>query len=189
MLTLLLLMACGSCPTDLPKVDYTADASWVCKPGVDATCDAPTDVYDVLPDNSIAKSTSEVAEDPQIDCFYVYPTVDLGLSNGIHADLTDLTDQTATTFAQAARLHEVCKVWAPAYRQVKLGTYATVQEASAATADTTTATTAWSGNGAPSAAAAEPPSAPPASIRNTKSAVAASTAPSARDPPSQASHA
>ncbi len=48
--------------------------------------------------------------------------MDLRLARGL-ADIEDLEDETTAVQAQAARLSEVCRVWAPAYRQVTFGTY------------------------------------------------------------------
>ncbi len=63
------------------------------------------------------------AAHPDVDCFYVYPTVDLSLFPGNHASFKDLEDIKATALAQAARFDEVCSVYIPLYRQVTIGTY------------------------------------------------------------------
>ena len=42
---------------------------------------------------------------------------------GVHDDFTDVEEQTRTTRIQASRLSSVCRVFAPLYRQVTLGTY------------------------------------------------------------------
>ncbi len=64
----------------------------------------------------------EVPASPRVDCFYVYPTVDLDLAPGNHTDFGDprIVD---VAVAQAAQLRRACAVWAPFYRQVTLGTY------------------------------------------------------------------
>jgi hypothetical protein len=63
------------------------------------------------------------AEHPAVDCFYVYPTVDLELVPGNHEDLANVRKMKATTIAQAARFTEACALWVPLYRQVTIGTY------------------------------------------------------------------
>jgi len=69
----------------------------------------------------IVSHTSHPA--PRVDCFYVYPTVDLELVPGNHRDLADDRKPRATTVAQAARFTEACAVWTPLYHQVTIGTY------------------------------------------------------------------
>ncbi len=52
------------------------------------------------------------------DCFYVYPTVSTESSD--NADLRVQAAEVGTAIAQAARFSQVCRVWAPMYRQVTL---------------------------------------------------------------------
>ena len=56
---------------------------------------------------------------PKIDCFYVYPTV--SGQPGANADLTIDPEQVAIARYQAARFSETCRVFAPMYRQLTLG--------------------------------------------------------------------
>src|SRR5262249_36389705 len=63
------------------------------------------------------------SRDAVIDCFYIYPTVDLRLRAGNHTDFDDLGHIPETVRAQIARFAEVCNVYAPLYRQVTVGTY------------------------------------------------------------------
>ncbi len=63
------------------------------------------------------RTTQVAASDPtsRFDCFYVYPTVSTQ-----HSDNADLTVQPAeigAAVAQASRFSQVCRVWAPMYRQ------------------------------------------------------------------------
>jgi hypothetical protein len=55
---------------------------------------------------------------PPIDCFYVYPTV--SEQAGPNADLTIEPQETQVAIDQASRFSEVCKVYAPMYRQLTL---------------------------------------------------------------------
>jgi hypothetical protein len=50
------------------------------------------------------------------DCFYVYPTV--SSEPGLNADLTVQPAEVDVAVEQAARFSQVCRVWAPMYRQV-----------------------------------------------------------------------
>jgi hypothetical protein len=50
-----------------------------------------------------------------VDCFYVYPTV--SRETTANADLTVQPEETDAAVAQASRFSQVCRVWAPTYRQ------------------------------------------------------------------------
>jgi hypothetical protein len=50
-----------------------------------------------------------------LDCFYVYPTVSPQQTS--NADLSIQRQQRVVAFAQASRFTDVCRVWAPVYRQ------------------------------------------------------------------------
>ena len=55
------------------------------------------------------------AKNPPIDCFYVYPTVSTEQTD--NSNLTVQHSEVAAAIAQASRFSEVCRVWAPMYRQ------------------------------------------------------------------------
>lgn len=61
---------------------------------------------------------SAPATDSPIDCFYVYPTVSTEKSG--NSDLVVGADERAVAIAQASRFSQVCKVYAPMYRQATL---------------------------------------------------------------------
>jgi hypothetical protein len=58
-----------------------------------------------------------------VDCFYVYPTVDMSLAAGNHTDFSNLDAIRSTTLAQAARFRAVCNLYVPLYRQTTIGSY------------------------------------------------------------------
>jgi hypothetical protein len=60
-----------------------------------------------------SSSTSKSA--PKYDCFYVYPTV--SSEPGPNANLTIQPAETVVAELQASRFSQVCRVWAPMYRQ------------------------------------------------------------------------
>ncbi len=60
---------------------------------------------------------------PDVDCFYVYPTVDVGMVPGNHDDFRDIAPMQEFAHNQAARFGETCRVFAPLYRQVTIATY------------------------------------------------------------------
>jgi len=61
------------------------------------------------------------AIEPEFDCFYVYPTVDLSEEPGNTQDLTDDEPALPALYNQAARFTELCNMYAPLYHQMTLG--------------------------------------------------------------------
>jgi hypothetical protein len=119
------LVACGATPE--PKtaatMEYDAETQWVCEPGAPLdTCKTPLTTTEIAADGARAVRTPAAAKS-DVDCFYVYPTVDLELVPGNHTDFRDPRRERNTTLAQAGPFAEVCNVWAPLYRQVTIGTY------------------------------------------------------------------
>ena len=99
---------------------------WLCDPQLarDVCRDADLSATEVRADGSRAVVASPPADpSPSLDCFYVYPTVDLDLVPRNHEDLADDDHPRAVTLAQAARLRQTCALWVPLYRQVTIGTY------------------------------------------------------------------
>lgn len=132
-----LLAGCGSVRDCAPKPqkdpDYATPEAWACRPDVAGdACDVDLTAVEVLPDGGTRLVPHVAATDPQVDCFFVYPTVDLTLKAGLHQDIADHDEPYRSVGVQAARFSEVCRVFAPLYRQVTLGTYTArerVQEA------------------------------------------------------------
>ncbi len=108
---------------------YSHDAMWLCRPGLlGNVCDGDLSATEVLPSGQRSLVPPKPDPAPKVDCFYVYPTVDLSLSPANHTDFSDRTLQSRTVLVQAARLGEVCAVYAPLYRQVTIGTYFASEE-------------------------------------------------------------
>jgi Protein of unknown function (DUF3089) len=88
---------------------------WLCRPGTQpdpCTSDRTATVIDV----SGSRRRERPRSDGQpVDCFYVYPTVSKETTR--NADLTVQPEETAAAVAQASRFSQVCRVWAPMYRQ------------------------------------------------------------------------
>jgi len=110
------------CSVDAP-LDYTDDANWLCRPGVDTACPASYDVAEVAEDGTVTHTTLDRATDPSLACFAVYPTLDLRLREGLHRDLTSLDGPAEWVRSQAGPMQADCDSWAPVYRQVTIGTY------------------------------------------------------------------
>ena len=99
---------------------YADDAHWLCKPGIaDDVCVGDLDATVVNANGSTEVEPHEVAADPAIDCFYVYPTT--SRDPGVNSDLEPAENQEiVTVLNQVARLTSECRVFAPVYRQVTL---------------------------------------------------------------------
>jgi hypothetical protein len=118
-LALLLLGAAtdGYTQTTQP-VDYSQDASWLCRPGRRDACAVDLTTTVVRADGRMTREDWTAAANPAIDCFYVYPTVS--------TDTTPLSDMVADEAErnvirqQFARFGSVCRLFAPIYRQVTL---------------------------------------------------------------------
>lgn len=121
------LGACAHAPAGAPPPAPNASASppvrWLCLPGRTDACSGDLTTTEIGRDGSRTVVPSARAVDPKVDCFYVYPTVDLELVPGNHVDFTDTTRMANTALAQVGHFAEACAVFAPLYRQVTLGTY------------------------------------------------------------------
>ena len=98
--------------------DYAKTESWVCVPGKDATCTANLDTLVYLPNGEEHIEHFKPAENPPVDCFYVYPTV--SEETTAYADMKETRNVQRVVRTQAAHLSSVCRVFAPIYRQSTL---------------------------------------------------------------------
>jgi len=128
----LLLIACSdgndtfSAAIEPPPGPYADEALWLCKPGIttDRCLELDQTVTYVYEDDSMATFEHEPAQNPDFDCFYVYPTVDMREEPGNTLDLSDDTLMLRPLYNQAARFTQACNVFAPKYRQMTIGSYA-----------------------------------------------------------------
>jgi len=92
---------------------------WLCKPGLaDNPCEIDMTTTVIASDGSTTTESPSPAKDAPIDCFYVYPTV--SGQTTMNADLTIDPEEKAVASSHAARFSQVCKVYAPMYRQLTL---------------------------------------------------------------------
>jgi hypothetical protein len=92
---------------------------WLCRPGLpNNPCEGDFTTSVVAADGTTTTKPASPAADPPIDCFYVYPTVSQQTTP--NADLTIDPAEIGVARAQAARFSQVCKVYAPMYRQLTL---------------------------------------------------------------------
>jgi hypothetical protein len=90
---------------------------WLCMPGhTPDPCTEPLTTTVVQTDGETSVESARRAEDPPINCFYVYPTVSEQPSE--NANLEIEPEETQIAVEQASRFSQVCKVYAPAYPQV-----------------------------------------------------------------------
>jgi hypothetical protein len=98
-------------------LDYGDPRMWLCRPGNDPDeCDANLDATELLPDGSQKVEPHVKATDPKFDCFYVYPTVKL-TSAGPMTNFSNIDITLDPLLAQGARFNQLCRLYAPLYRQ------------------------------------------------------------------------
>jgi Protein of unknown function (DUF3089) len=94
-----------------------AKTVWLCRPGVSPDpCAVNLDTAIVEANGTKTRLSVSAATSPAVDCFYVYPTVSTEPS--MNANLAVQPAEIAAATAQAAQFSQVCRVWAPMYRQV-----------------------------------------------------------------------
>lgn len=98
--------------------DYSKDANWLCRPGVTGACDIDLSTTVVAADGSLRREPFSSAANPPIDCFYVYPTISTDAGN--FSDMTPDAAELNVVAQQFARFRQVCRVFAPSYRQITL---------------------------------------------------------------------
>jgi hypothetical protein len=123
---LLVLLAavagCGGAKRKPPPVVKQEDRSgtvWLCRPGLAANpCASDLTTTVVGRDGPSRVERARPARDPAVDCFYVYPTI--SGQAAINASLAVGFRQSAVALAEASRFSQVCRVYAPVYRQITL---------------------------------------------------------------------
>lgn len=116
---------------------YEGTQNWLCHPDLTGLRNVCLGNFDttVVPAGNAAASIQpyRAATAPEVDCFYVYPTVSPDL--GENSDrVTDLQEQ-QTTALQLGLYGSVCRQFAPVYKQRTLTTLALQSFASAALPD------------------------------------------------------
>jgi hypothetical protein len=107
----------SSSPAGASSAGQASRAVWLCRPGQpNDPCDLSTSDTVVSSDGSTKLTTTRpAAAASKFDCFYVYPTV--SSEPGDNADLTVQPVEIDAAELQASRFSQVCRVWAPMYRQ------------------------------------------------------------------------
>ncbi len=126
--------AVAQAPPPYTAPDYTQDANWLCRPGRVDACAADIGVTSINAKGVatlINANTANAA--PQIDCFYVYPTVSTDQAG--NSDLSVGAAETNVAKVQFAPFRTICRTFAPMYRQVTLKALRDVMSGNASTAD------------------------------------------------------
>ncbi len=118
-------VAAGSTPVPgVHAVDYSSEASWLCRAGrVDDLCEKPRRVEVLSSGLKTSQVTTSGGASSSVDCFYVYPTV--STDPGVNSDLEPGAAEIGVVVAQAAPFASACRVYAPIYRQLTLTALAT----------------------------------------------------------------
>ena len=96
-----------------------AEVVWLCKPGMASNpCRDSAATTVESPDGSTRTEDTGLPADPRVDCFYVYPTVSEQRSENANKEI-DLS-LVAIARYQASRYSQMCRVYAPVYRQQTL---------------------------------------------------------------------
>ncbi|MEE4204318.1 MAG: DUF3089 domain-containing protein [Halieaceae bacterium] len=99
--------------------DYSNHEYWLCRPDSPGdACDIELTATIVHPDGSTELEPFEPADNPAYDCFYVYPTTSMDRTG--NSDLVPDASEFRTVSGQFARFKEVCRIYAPVYRQVTI---------------------------------------------------------------------
>jgi hypothetical protein len=113
---------CGGARSKPPPVVKARDGSgtvWLCRPGLAADpCTLDLTSTAIARDGTRRVLRMRPAADPSVDCFYVYPTISGQATT--NANLAVGLRQRAIALAEAARFSQVCRVYAPVYRQITL---------------------------------------------------------------------
>jgi Protein of unknown function (DUF3089) len=95
-----------------------SNTEWLCRPGLPNNPCESSEATTVISATGRTRVSPAPAADPKIDCFYVYPTVSdqkTAVAN-LHVD----PEERAIAINQASRFSQVCRVFAPMYRQATL---------------------------------------------------------------------
>lgn len=107
---------------------YADAAHWLCRPGMaENPCETGLDVTVINDDGTTELRPHEVAEDPAFDCFYLYPTINLGDEGNAPFD-GDYGPEAGVARTQAGHFSSMCRVFAPVYRQVTLAAFPRAEE-------------------------------------------------------------
>ena len=97
---------------------YADQDKWLCLPGREDTCDQDLATTVVGADGTMTLEPFDPPKDAPVDCFYIYPTI--SLDQGANADWNEGPEEGRVVQQQLARFADVCRVYAPKYRQITM---------------------------------------------------------------------
>ena len=113
---LLLTSFHSSNATETP--DYSDSGNWLCHPeqnSRDNVCLRDQAVIRVAANGSSSVTPGYIEQIPAVDCFYVYPTASMDVT--ANSNMTPDVQEKDTAATQFGRYAEVCRTFAPVYRQ------------------------------------------------------------------------
>jgi hypothetical protein len=113
---------------DGTQAEYADEKKWLCLPGRDDTCSTEPATNELLTDGSFAAVAPNPTPDESVDCFYVHPTSDLSVEAGNSKNFEYLEPVEELAKMQAAPFHGSCRIFAPLYRQMTIGSYVLPEE-------------------------------------------------------------
>jgi hypothetical protein len=116
----------GVACAESPDGPYASEDLWLCRPDIDNDrCDqADLSITEIRPDGTTI--VSDIVENPDatVDCFYVYHTVDWSPEEGNTETLFPHPEEVVKALHRNGALYRgVCRMFAPLYHQMTLGTY------------------------------------------------------------------
>jgi hypothetical protein len=116
--TLVTSLGAGAASAQPANNDYSADASWLCRPGRQDACASDLTTTVVAADGSLTREAWKTDPAASIDCFYVYPTVSTDPTP--NSDMIADAPEKGVVRSQFARFGSRCRTYAPMYRQITL---------------------------------------------------------------------
>ncbi|MGH9919277.1 MAG: DUF3089 domain-containing protein, partial [Nitrososphaerales archaeon] len=104
-------------PNTTAELDGSSSGTvWLCRPGAPADpCETPLTTTSVSSAGSQTVENLHDATSPPDDCFYVYPTSSTQKTR--NSNLVVKPAEIAAAVSQASPFSQVCRVWAPMYKQ------------------------------------------------------------------------
>lgn len=106
------------------SLDYGNPGMWACRPDMEPNlCNSNLDATLIKSDGAREMVSHGRTENPEFDCFYVYPTVLLsGAPQMVDFSEAGIKIVSDPLLSQGARFSRICRMYAPLYRQVGLAT-------------------------------------------------------------------
>lgn len=114
-LVFLFLFATASLASSAEPLDYSGSDLWLCHPDNLRFCLQNQSTTIIDDDGKFTIEHHEISKNPTFDCFYVYPTVSDDAS--ANSDVNPGHHEARAIQAQFARFGEICRPYAPIYRQ------------------------------------------------------------------------